>query len=228
MSSRDRLPTDLPDSPQGPGSCRAGFPWLTFNPELESEFRRSHFDENLSHTRVNLCLAVGHCHCVLRHGIDSPRPRTEPHSQHDPHAADRSDAARRSGLELLRPAPSDLYAAGGDCIDRPRSGSAAVQIIATLGGVSILFPCMMLTVVSSTSWRPHLPSCGGREHDRDVRLSCGGHRAADAGARVRLRCAVDGRGNLFGGVGCLHARENQPHALSGSLPAARHGGARPV
>jgi len=37
---------------------RAGFPWLTFNPELETDFRRTHFDENLMHTRVNLCLAV--------------------------------------------------------------------------------------------------------------------------------------------------------------------------
>ena len=26
--------------------------------ELEAEFRRTHFDENLLHTRVNLCLAI--------------------------------------------------------------------------------------------------------------------------------------------------------------------------
>ena len=58
MSSADRLPTaDLPDSPQA-RQLRAGFPWLTFNPELETEFRRAHFDENLPHTRVNLCLAA--------------------------------------------------------------------------------------------------------------------------------------------------------------------------
>ena len=58
MSSANRLPTaDLPDSPQA-RQLQAGFPWLTFNPELETEFRRAHFDENLLHTRVNLCLAV--------------------------------------------------------------------------------------------------------------------------------------------------------------------------
>src|SRR5277367_4260856 len=58
MSSADRLPTaDLPDSPQA-RQLRAGFPWLTFDPELEGEFRRTHFDENLLHTRVNLCLAM--------------------------------------------------------------------------------------------------------------------------------------------------------------------------
>jgi hypothetical protein len=58
MNSAHRLPTaDLPDSPHA-RQLQAGFPWLTFNAELEPEFRRTHFDENLLHTRVNLCLAV--------------------------------------------------------------------------------------------------------------------------------------------------------------------------
>src|SRR6202051_1182935 len=58
MISAARLPTaDLPDSPQA-RQLRAGFPWVTFNLELESEFRRAHFEENLPPTRVNLCLAV--------------------------------------------------------------------------------------------------------------------------------------------------------------------------
>ena len=58
MSGDDRFPTaELPDSPQA-RQLREGFPWLTFNPDLECEFRHSHFEENLQHTRVNLCLAV--------------------------------------------------------------------------------------------------------------------------------------------------------------------------
>jgi diguanylate cyclase (GGDEF)-like protein len=48
---------DLPNSPHA-RQLRAGFPWLTFDGELESEFRRRNFDENLLHTRVNLCLAI--------------------------------------------------------------------------------------------------------------------------------------------------------------------------
>ena len=48
---------DLPNSPHA-RQLRAGFPWLTFGGELESEFRRRNFDENLLHLRVNLCLAV--------------------------------------------------------------------------------------------------------------------------------------------------------------------------
>jgi hypothetical protein len=48
---------DLPNSPHA-RQLRAGFPWLTFDAELEIEFRRRNFDENLVHTRVNLCLAI--------------------------------------------------------------------------------------------------------------------------------------------------------------------------
>src|ERR1700688_2374308 len=58
MSTPDRLPTaDLPDSPQA-RQLQAGFPWLTFSPDLEPEFRRTQLDEHLIYTRVNLALAV--------------------------------------------------------------------------------------------------------------------------------------------------------------------------
>src|SRR5450631_4192794 len=48
---------DLPNSPHA-RQLRAGFPWLSFDGELEADFRRRNFDENLPHTRVNLCLAI--------------------------------------------------------------------------------------------------------------------------------------------------------------------------
>ncbi len=48
---------DLPHSPHA-RQLRAGFPWLIFDGDLETEFRRRNFDEKLLHTRVNLCLAV--------------------------------------------------------------------------------------------------------------------------------------------------------------------------
>ena len=47
---------DLPNSPHA-RQLRTGFPWLTFDGELEAEFRLRNFDENLLYTRVNLCLA---------------------------------------------------------------------------------------------------------------------------------------------------------------------------
>ena len=48
---------DLPDSPHA-RQLRAGFPWLTFDADLEADFRRRNFDDNLHQTRVNLCLAI--------------------------------------------------------------------------------------------------------------------------------------------------------------------------
>lgn len=48
---------DLPNSPHA-RQLRAGFPWLTFESALESEFRLRNFEENLPYTRVNLCLAI--------------------------------------------------------------------------------------------------------------------------------------------------------------------------
>jgi len=47
-------PPDLPQSRQ----MKAGFPWLRFHGQLEAQFRRTHLDEHRSHIRVNLCLAI--------------------------------------------------------------------------------------------------------------------------------------------------------------------------
>jgi diguanylate cyclase (GGDEF)-like protein len=58
MMNANRFTTeDLPDLPHS-RQLQAGFPWLTFDGELETEYRHAHFDENLRHIRINLCLAV--------------------------------------------------------------------------------------------------------------------------------------------------------------------------
>ncbi|MGO9039404.1 MAG: diguanylate cyclase domain-containing protein [Steroidobacteraceae bacterium] len=48
---------DLPDLPHS-RQLKAGFPWLTFEGELEPEFRQTVLDEKLGQIRVNLCLAI--------------------------------------------------------------------------------------------------------------------------------------------------------------------------
>jgi diguanylate cyclase (GGDEF)-like protein len=48
---------DWPDLPHA-RQLRTGIPWLSFTPELEAEFLRSHLDENLTTIRTNLCLAI--------------------------------------------------------------------------------------------------------------------------------------------------------------------------
>ncbi|HXA34698.1 MAG TPA: diguanylate cyclase [Steroidobacteraceae bacterium] len=146
MSIADRLPTaDLPDSPQA-RQLRAGFPWLTFDPELETEFRRTHFDENLLHTRVNLCLAV--IVTIAFSAMDSMVLGSELNRI-------------PSMIHLLIIVPTLLIGLASSFSQRRHRiypplalvastilglSVAAIQIIATLGGMSMLFPCLMLTI----------------------------------------------------------------------------------
>ena len=147
MSSADRLSTaDLPDSPQA-RQLRAGFPWLTFNPDLESEFRRSHFDENLPHTRVNLCLAVVITAAFT--GMDflvlGPELNRIPSMIHVLVVIPALLVALASSFSPQR---HRIYPPLAMFVSTLLGlGVAAIQIIATLGGVSILFPCLMLTIV---------------------------------------------------------------------------------
>jgi diguanylate cyclase (GGDEF)-like protein len=147
MSGADRISiADLPDSPQA-RQLRDGFPWLTFNRELESDFRRAHFDENLLHTRVNLCLAM--IITIAFNAMDSVV--LTPELNRIP-----------SMIHMLLIIPTLLIGLGATfSAQRHRIfpplaliastvlgvGVVAVQIIGTLGGVTILFPCLMLSIV---------------------------------------------------------------------------------
>jgi diguanylate cyclase (GGDEF)-like protein len=147
MSSADRISTaDLPDSPHA-RQLRDGFPWLTFSGALEADFRRAHFDENLLHTRVNLCLAV--IITIAFNAMDSVV--LSPELNRIP-----------SMIHMLMIMPTLLigvaatFAAQRHRIYPPLAliastilglGVVAVQIIGTLGGVTILFPCLMLSII---------------------------------------------------------------------------------
>jgi diguanylate cyclase (GGDEF)-like protein len=147
MSTANGLPTaDLPDSPQA-RQLQAGFPWLTFNSELEAEFRRTHFDENVLHTRVNLCLAVliTIAFSIMESVVLGPQLNRIPSMIHMlviiptlllGLASSFSPQRHRIYPPLAMVASTVLGLAVG-----------AIQIIATLGGMSMLFPCMMLTII---------------------------------------------------------------------------------
>jgi diguanylate cyclase (GGDEF)-like protein len=147
MSVANGLPNeDLPDSPHA-RQLRAGFPWLTFAGDLESDFRRRNFDENLPHTRVNLCLAI--FITIAFSAMDSivlgPQLNRIP-----------------SIIRMLIIIPVLLVSLGAS-FSRNRQrifppvivvaltllglSGAAIQIIASLGGVSILFPSLMITIL---------------------------------------------------------------------------------
>jgi diguanylate cyclase (GGDEF)-like protein len=147
MDSVDRFPTaDLPDSPQA-RQLRDGFPLLTFNAELESEFRRAHFDENLLHIRVNFCLAVviSAALAAMQASVLGPTRNRIP--------------GMIDVLVILPTLLLGLAASFSPQRDRfypPFAtsaaavlglGVAAMQIITTLAGTSILLPCVMLTII---------------------------------------------------------------------------------
>ncbi len=139
---------DLPDSPHA-RQLRAGFPWLTFTAELalEAEFRIAHFDENLSHTRANLCLAViiTMAFSAMESIVLGPQLNRIP-----------------SLIHMLVIIPTLLIGlATSFSPQRHRLypplaviavtilglGVCAIQIVASLGGTSMLFPCLMLTII---------------------------------------------------------------------------------
>jgi diguanylate cyclase (GGDEF)-like protein len=147
MTNADRFPmADLPDSPQG-RQLRAGFPWLTFNPELEAVFRRAHFDENLLHTRVNLCLAVviTIAFSAMESMVLGPELNRVPSMIHMLVIIPTLLIGLASSFSPQR---HRIYPPLAMIVSTLLGlGVAAIQIIATLGGTSILFPCLMLTII---------------------------------------------------------------------------------
>jgi diguanylate cyclase (GGDEF)-like protein len=136
---------DAIDSPHA-RQLRRGFPWLIFEPDLEPEFRRSHFDENISHTRINLVLAI--IVSVAFSAMDSmvlgPELNRIPALIHMliilpvlliGLAVSFSQQRHRLYPLLTMIAVTVLGLS-----------VASIQIIASAGGVSVLFPCVMLTV----------------------------------------------------------------------------------
>jgi diguanylate cyclase (GGDEF)-like protein len=146
MNSPDRLSTaDLPDSPHA-RQLQAGFPWLTFSPDLEPEFRRTHLDEHLLYTRVNLCLAVviSTAFSAMDSAVLGPELSRIP-----------SMIQMLVIIPILFIALAATFAAQRQRIYPPLAmisatilglGVAATQVVAALGGKPILFPGLMLTI----------------------------------------------------------------------------------
>jgi len=134
---------DLPHARQ----LKAGFPWLTFDGELETEYRQNHLDENLRHIRVNLCLAITItlAFSAVEAMVLGPALNRIPSMIHilvmvpillGTLAA--SFSARRHRIY-----PPFAFVAG----TMLGLSVVAIQILASLGGVSLLFPCLLLTSI---------------------------------------------------------------------------------
>jgi diguanylate cyclase (GGDEF)-like protein len=147
MSQPAGIPNeDLPDSPHA-RQLRAGFPWLTFGADLEADFRHKNFDENLHQTRVNLCLAI--LFTVVFSTMDSTV--LGPELNRIPSmirmlvivpvlliglAASFSAQRQRICTPIMIVALTIVGLSG-----------AAVQIFASLGGITTLFPSLMITIL---------------------------------------------------------------------------------
>jgi diguanylate cyclase (GGDEF)-like protein len=147
MQAADRLPSeDLPDSPHA-RQLRMGFSWLTFDGPLEAEYRRSNLDEHLVHIRVNLCLAllISIAFSAMDSVVLGPDLNRIP-----------------SSIHMLIILPVLLIGLGASFSHQRQRiyaplaiiaamilglSVAAIQVLATLGGISVLFPCLLLTIV---------------------------------------------------------------------------------
>jgi diguanylate cyclase (GGDEF)-like protein len=137
---------DLPDLPHS-RQLKAGFPWLTFEGELEPEFRQTVLDEKLGQIRVNLCLAIT---LVI---VASAMQVT-------PLGHDLNRIAAMIHLLVMIPLLLACLAASfsvrRQLIYPPLTlavsivvglGVVAIQLIAALGGTTILFSGLVLTVI---------------------------------------------------------------------------------
>lgn len=137
---------DLPDLPHA-RQLKAGFPWLTFDAELEPEFRQTVLDENLRHIRINLCLAL--TIIIAATAVQSTVLGREVNRVSSVlhmlvmvpiilicFAA--SFSARRH--RIYPPLALAGFTVGGLCV-------VAIQLVAGLGGAWILFPGLVLTVI---------------------------------------------------------------------------------
>jgi diguanylate cyclase (GGDEF)-like protein len=137
---------DLPDLPHA-RQLKAGFPWLTFDAELEPDFRQTVLDENLRHIRVNLCLGVTIVIAVsaMEATVLGPELNRIPSMIH-----------MLVMVPLLLLCFAASFAARRHRIYPPLALAAitsaglsvvAIQLITTLAGVSMLFPGLVLTVI---------------------------------------------------------------------------------
>ena len=126
---------------------KSGFPWLTFTDELEEEFRRTHFHASLAQIRINLSLAI-----IV----------TLAFAAMDATVLGRELNRIPSMLQLLLVTPVLLITLGAS-FSRIRHrifpplalmastilglSVAAIEILATLGGVSSLFPYLLITAI---------------------------------------------------------------------------------
>jgi diguanylate cyclase (GGDEF)-like protein len=137
---------DLPDAPHA-RQLKAGFPWLSFSADLESDFRRHFLEEHLPYLRINLMLGfvMFIAFSVIESVILGQGLNRIPNLLH---------------LAVMAPVVLGLIALSFSEVGKRHyapftmAGSviiglciAATVIVGTRGGVGILFACLILATV---------------------------------------------------------------------------------
>ncbi len=134
---------DLPDAPHA-RQLRDGFPWLTFVPDLEADFRRQYLQEKLQYLRINMLLGflMLIAFAVMEAMLLGPTLNKVPNLLHFLvivpaslilFATTFTDVGQRNFAPIMMAAGTVI----GLCV-------VTTQIVAAQGGISILFPCLIL------------------------------------------------------------------------------------
>ena len=134
---------DLPDAPHA-RQLRDGFPWLTFVPDLEADFRRQNLREKLQYLRINMLLGflMLIAFAVIEAMLLGPTLSKLPNLLHFlvivpvsliVFATTFTDVGQRSFAPIMMAAGTVI----GLCV-------VTTQIVGAQGGISILFPCLIL------------------------------------------------------------------------------------
>jgi diguanylate cyclase (GGDEF)-like protein len=146
LSSKGFSENDLPDLPYA-RQLKAGFPWLTFDGELEPVYRETVLEEHLPHVRVNLCITVFTIIAIaaVQANVLGPQLNRIP-----------------ALLHLVVMLPAVLLCLGASFSQRRHTfyppivllaattvglSVAAVHLIVALGGATLMFPAMELAVI---------------------------------------------------------------------------------
>jgi len=147
MSPDNRISIeDLPDAPHA-RQLKAGFPWLRFSADLESDFRRQFLEENVDYLRINMVLGflMLIAFSVTESVILGKGLNRIPNILHflvmTPTALSLialtfSDYGKRNYAKFMMIGGTTI----GLCV-------AGTVVVGAQGGVAILFPCLILTTI---------------------------------------------------------------------------------
>jgi diguanylate cyclase (GGDEF)-like protein len=146
LNSKGFSEDDLPDLPHA-RQLKAGFPWLTFDADLEPVYRQTVLEEHLPHVRINLCIGILIIITIaaVQASVLGPQLNRVPAMLYLvvmlPAVLLCLAASFSQRRHVIYP-PTALFAAALVGLS-----VAAVHLIVALGGAALMFPAMDLAII---------------------------------------------------------------------------------